>query len=104
MPNKSKEKGNRFERQIVELCTIWDTKAIRAWGSNGRSIGMHEEVDVLIEDDYRVQAKCRKKLPMFLKPSEEVDCTVFKEDRGDIYIMMRFEDWLAERKRNEEKK
>ena len=38
---------------------------------------------------------------MFLKPSEEVDCTVFKEDRGDIYIMMRFEDWLAEQKRND---
>ena len=30
MPNKSKAKGNRFERQIVELCTIWDTKAVRA--------------------------------------------------------------------------
>jgi Holliday junction resolvase len=103
MPNKSKAKGNRFERQIVELCKIWCVKAKRAWGSNGQALGMHEEVDVLIDDDFRVQAKCRKRLPMFLKPSEEVDCTVFKEDRGDVYIMMRFEDWLAEKKRNEEK-
>ena len=104
MANPSKDKGNRFERQIVHLCTIWGIKALRAWGSNGQSLGMHEEVDVLIEDDFRVQAKCRKRLPMFLKPSEEVDCTVFKEDRGDIYIMMRFEDWLAENSIDKEKK
>ena len=99
--NKSKAKGNRFERQIVRLAEIWGIKAKRAWGSNGQALGMHEEVDVLLGDDFRVQAKCRKRLPMFLKPSEEVDCTVFKEDRGDIYIMMRFEDWLAEQKRND---
>tara|TARA_Y100001963_G_scaffold156388_1_gene249856 strand:+ start:29 stop:388 length:360 start_codon:yes stop_codon:yes gene_type:complete len=102
MPNKSKEKGNRFERQIVEICNIWETKAVRAWGSNGRALGMHEEVDVLIDDDFRVQAKVRHKLPMYLKPTEEVDCVVFKEDRGDVYIMLRFEDWLSEKKKNEE--
>ena len=102
MSNPSKQKGNRFERLIVRLCDIWDVKAKRAWGSNGQSLGMHEEVDVLIGNDFRVQAKCRKKLARFLVPSEEVDAVVFKEDRGDTYILMRFEDWLAERKRNEE--
>lgn len=101
MANKSKEKGNRFERQIVELCKIWEIRAKRAWGSNGQALGMHEEVDILIDDDFRVQAKCRAKLPMYLKPTEEVDCVVFKEDRGEIFIMMNFEDWLAERKKNE---
>ena len=39
---------------------------------------------------------------MYLKPTEEVDCVVFKEDRGDVYIMLRFEDWLSEKKKNEE--
>ena len=102
MSNPSKQKGNRFERLIVRLCDIWNVKAKRAWGSNGQALGMHEEVDVLIGDDFRVQAKCRKKLASFLVPSEEVDAVVFKEDRGDTYILMRFEDWLAERKRNEE--
>ena len=48
MPNKSKAKGNRFEREIVECCQANDVPAIRAWGSNGRSLGHHEEVDVLI--------------------------------------------------------
>ena len=100
MTHPSKQKGNRFERMIVDKAKSYNVEAERAWGSNGRSLGMHEEVDVLIEDDFRVQAKCRKKLPIFLKPTEEVDCVVFKEDRGDIYIMMRFEDWLAENKRN----
>ena len=102
MSNPSKQKGNRFERLIVRLCDIWNVKAKSAWGSNGQALGMHEEVDVLIGDDFRVQAKCRKKLASFLVPSEEVDAVVFKEDRGDTYILMRFEDWLAERKRNEE--
>ena len=70
MANKSKAKGNRFERQIVELCTIWDTKAVRAWGSNGKSLGMHEEVDVLIEDDFRVQQK--KLIVLYLKKIEGI--------------------------------
>ena len=64
---------------------------------------MHEEVDVLIDDDFRIQAKCRKKLASFLVPSEEVDAVVFKEDRGNTYILIRFEDWLAERKRSEKR-
>ena len=35
MPNKSKQKGNRFERQIVQMCTEKDIPSKRAWGSNG---------------------------------------------------------------------
>ena len=59
MPNRSKEKGNRFERYIVSLCEQADIPAKRAWGSNGMSLGLPEEVDVLIDSDVRVQAKCR---------------------------------------------
>ena len=57
MPNRSKEKGNRFERYIVSLCEQADIPAKRAWGSNGMSLGLPEEVDVLIDSDVRVQAK-----------------------------------------------
>ena len=99
MPNKSKAKGNRFERQIVELCKIWQIACKRAWGSNGESLGMPAEVDCLIEDDYRVQAKVRKKISSYLIPSEDVDAVVFKQDRGEVLMLVRFEDWLAERKR-----
>ena len=104
MAHPSKQKGNRFEREIVSLCEIWETKCKRAWGSNGEALGMHAEVDCVIDDDYKVQAKVRKRLPKYLIPSEEVDAVVFKQDRGEVLMLVRFEDWLAERKRYEEKR
>ena len=44
----------------------------------------------------------RKRLPKYLIPSEEVDAVVFKQDRGEVLMLVRFEDWLAEKKRFEE--
>ncbi len=99
MAHPSKQKGNRFERQIVELCKIWEIACKRAWGSNGESLGMPAEVDCVIEDDYRVQAKVRKKISSYLIPSEDVDAVVFKQDRGEVLMLVRFEDWLADKKR-----
>ena len=94
MPSKSKAKGNRFEREIVNMCKFWNTKAKRAWGSNGQAIGQHEEVDVLIGENFKVKDKCRKKLADFLLPTEHVDAVVCKQDRGETLIIMRFEDFL----------
>ena len=96
MPSKSKAKGNRFEREIVLDCQAYDIPATRAWGSNGNSIGHHEEVDVLIDNSIKVQAKCRKKLPDYLKPNENVDIQVVKEDRGKTLVIMSFDDWLSD--------
>ena len=96
MPSKSKIKGNTGERKVVECCQAHDVPAVRAWGSNGRSIGMHEEVDVLIDNTVRVQAKVRAKLSKYLIPSEEVDLVVFKQDRGKLLVLMDFEDWLTD--------
>ena len=96
MPNKSKAKGNRFEREIVECCQVHDIAAVRAWGSNGRSIGMHEEVDVLIDNTIRVQAKVRARLPQYIIPTDEVDIQVIKQDRGELLVVMRFDDWLTD--------
>ena len=97
MPSPSKAKGNRFEREIVNKLTSLGITAKRAWGSNGASLGMHEEVDVLMGDDFKIQAKCRKKLASFLVPTEHVDAVVCKQDRGETLIIMRFDDWLEER-------
>jgi Holliday junction resolvase len=94
MPNKSKAKGNRFERQIVETCNLHNIKAVRAWGSNGRALGEHEEVDVMINNNIKVQAKCRKKLADHIKPNENVDVQIIKEDRGQIYVVQQLDDWL----------
>ena len=99
MPNKSKQKGNRFERQIVQMCTEKDIPSKRAWGSNGMSLGMAEEVDVLIDSDIKVQAKVRKAMGAWMLPSDEVDLQVIKRDRGETLAVMRFDDWLNDYRR-----
>ena len=99
MPNKSKQKGNRFEREIVSICEQHDIPAKRSWGSNGMSLGLHEEVDVLIDKEIKVQAKVRKRIAEWLQPSQEVDLQVVKQDRGDVMVIMRFDDWLVDYRR-----
>tara|TARA_Y100000361_G_C11057980_1_gene288919 strand:+ start:200 stop:508 length:309 start_codon:yes stop_codon:yes gene_type:complete len=94
MPNKSKAKGNRFEREIVEAVELHDVKAVRAWGSNGKALGEHEECDILIENKIRVQAKVRKALPKWIKPSDHVDVQIIKEDRGKMYVVQELNDWI----------
>ena len=86
MASPSKQKGNTFEREIVNQAKELGLKSVRAWGSNGQSLGMHEEVDCTIEE-YTVQAKRRKKIASFLK-CEHTDIVAFREDRGDTYALM----------------
>ena len=93
MSSKSKQKGNRFERECVEVAKDKDIIAIRAWGSDGRSLGLTSEVDILI-DKYKAQCKVRKRVAKWLKPSEEVDIQLVKEDRGQIYLIQRYDEWL----------
>jgi len=72
MPNKSKAKGNRFEREIVE------------------AVELHE---------IKVQAKVRKALPKWIRPSENVDVQIIKEDRGKMYVVQELNDWLVNLKK-----
>ena len=99
MTHRSKQKGNRFERLIVDKAHSYGIKGERAWGSNGRSLGMHEEVDVLLEGDLRIQAKCRKNIAKWLKPSIEVDAVAVRENRGETYIILRYEEFLDDYKK-----
>ena len=105
VPNPNKAKGSRFEREIVKRIESYDREAKRAWGSNGKSLGMHAEVDLIFSEKeglemagwekiYKVQAKCRKKIASFLKPSEHVDMQIVKEDRGKIYVIMELDNFL----------
>ena len=94
MTHPSKVKGNTYEREIVAKFEESGIECKRAWGSNGQSIGWHEEVDVLIDEGFTIQAKCRKKLADYLIPSEHVDSVVFKQDRGETLILLRFDDFL----------
>tara|TARA_Y100000034_G_scaffold136729_1_gene215274 strand:- start:2014 stop:2352 length:339 start_codon:yes stop_codon:yes gene_type:complete len=108
MPSKSKSKGNRFERAIVDTIQqhISGREAQRAWGSNGEALGMHAEVDLIFSEKhggdfreewnktYKVQAKCRKSIAKFLKPSENVDMQIVKEDRGTTYAIIELDKLL----------
>lgn len=99
MPSPSKSKGNRFERELVNKAREAGLTSKRAWGSNGAALGMHEEVDLIIGKNpkIKVQAKCRKKLASFLQPSEHVDVVICKQDRGEILVISRLNDWLSDK-------
>ena len=99
MTHPSKVKGNTFEREVVRLFESYDVECKRAWGSNGQSLGLHEEVDCLAEGDLRIQAKRRKKIAKWLKPSVFVDAVVVREDRGQNYIILRLEDFCEDYKK-----
>jgi Holliday junction resolvase len=100
MATKSKQKGNRFEREIVKIFNDNDYQAKRAWGSNGMSLGLPEDVDVLIEElssgvkQFKIQAKRRAALPKYLKLGN-CDAVVIREDREVPLIMMPLMDFLA---------
>tara|TARA_A100001391_G_scaffold117918_2_gene79941 strand:- start:7623 stop:7988 length:366 start_codon:yes stop_codon:yes gene_type:complete len=96
MAHPSKVKGNAFEREVVRLFESYGIECKRAWGSNGQALGLHEEVDCLAEGDLRIQAKRRKKIAEWLKPSVFVDSVVVREDRGKSYIIIRLEEFAEE--------
>lgn len=93
MAHPSKRKGTAYEREVVDEALSKGLAAERAWGSNGESLGHHSEVDLVV-DGYKVQAKRRKALPAYLKPSQHVDWQVVREDRGISYVVMPLGDCL----------
>ena len=47
-----------------------------------------------------VQCKIRKRLPEYIFPKNDaIDSHVIRENRGEAYIVMRYEDYLAEMRR-----
>lgn len=48
MPNRSKEKGNRLERELVLKAKEWGLYSERAYGSDGRNLGLSPTVDLLV--------------------------------------------------------
>ena len=108
MPSKSKLKGSNFERTIVNKFKEAGHDSKRAYASNGQSLGLTEDVDVVVYEQYenlytgetetqeelKIQCKVRKKLPEFLGFSRNVDAVCFKMNAGDTYIMLRLDDFI----------
>ena len=99
MAHPSKVKGNTYEREVVDKFKEQGIDCKRAWGSNGQAFGMHEEVDCLANGELRIQAKRRKNIAKWLKPSIFVDAVVVREDRGQSFIILRLEDFLEDYKK-----
>ena len=97
--NKSKAKGSRFERECLQIAQNHGFTGERAYGSNGRALGESETVDLVIYangDKVKVQCKVRKKIAKYIHIPKDCDVTILKEDRGEIYVVQRYNDWLKE--------
>lgn len=68
MTHKSRRIGNRLELRIVKEARLAGIEAERAWGSNGKSIGLDPDVDGLI-GSIPFQAKRRITTPGYMMPS-----------------------------------
>ena len=96
MSSKSKQKGNRFERECVAIAQKKELKSARAWGSDGRSMGFTEDVDILAKKSgktYKIQAKRRKSIPKWLAFGN-CDLVMTREDRGETIVLVKLDDWL----------
>ena len=106
-----KQKGNRIERECVKLAKEFGFESRRAWGSDGRSLGWHEEVDIVVElpcgyrstiggdtvksHPFKFQVKGRKSIANYLKPCDEVYGQILKEDRKEPLVTIRYGDLLT---------
>jgi hypothetical protein len=97
MAHPSKTKGSNFERELVNEARALGLDAERAWGSNGKAFGESEEVDIKVQG-MRLQAKRRARLPRFLMVPEGCDGTVFRSDRGETLVLMRWGDVMDQLK------
>ena len=105
MSHPSKVKGNKFERDCCKKAELFEIPAKRAWASDGRSLGLDSEVDIVVgdkeyNDEMHVQCKIRKRLPEYIFPKNNViDSHLIREDRGETYIVLRYDDYLSEMRR-----
>lgn len=93
MTHSSKRKGSSYERELVQQAKDSGLSAERAYASNGRALGHAEDVDAVIGGK-RVQAKRRKALPAYLRPTETVDAVAFRQDRGETLVLLTWWEWL----------
>ena len=92
-----KKKGYALEHKIVQECRKRDLSVVRAWASDGKSIGQESDVDVVIEagyTTYRVQAKSRKAISSYILPSKNADIQVIKGDYIPAHAVLPLTDLL----------
>lgn len=93
MTHPSKVKGNAYERELVNQSKESGLESKRAYASNGEALGMHAQVDLLV-DGKRIQAKRRKALAAWMRPNENVDAVCVREDRGETLVVITWWEYL----------
>ena len=105
MGRSQKQKGNRVERKIVKKLNDAGFDSKRTWGSSGRSMGLDDEVDIVLAPaadlktpstkDLYLQVKGRRKVADYVKPKENViDAQVLVQDRQEPLVVITFEDYV----------
>tara|TARA_Y100000592_G_scaffold69020_1_gene107301 strand:- start:4344 stop:4655 length:312 start_codon:yes stop_codon:yes gene_type:complete len=92
MASKSKIKGNAYERELVIFFKQRGYDAERARGSDGRSLGMAEDVDGYFKitpkgKKIKFQAKRRRVIPKWLQTGNS-DIVLVREDRGNTQALL----------------
>ena len=99
MSSMQRRKGFAYEREIVEVLKEAGFKAERCWGSNGRTRGLPEEVDIVCntgsDSDLWFQCKRKKAISKYLIPTEGIYATIIREDRGENLAVIRLSDLLT---------
>ena len=95
-----RRKGFSYEREVVNAAKDAGLYARRAYGSDGRSMGLHSEVDLII-GEMHLQAKRTARVAAKFRPTEHVDGVVFREDRGRSFVMLPLETLLTMLKRSD---
>mgnify|MGYP003120745191 CR=1 FL=1 len=95
MASKSKIKGNTYERELVNYFIDKGYISERARGSDGRALGMTEDVDGYFQlcksgQKIKWQAKRRKTIPKWLD-NENSDMTIVREDRGENFVVIKLD-------------
>lgn len=95
MANRNKQRAYEQETEVRDLARENGLDAIRCWGSDGRSRGLPEGVDVVLEEgtDHEewLQCKRRKNIANYLDPGnyvEGVNIVVVREDYNqNLFIL-----------------
>jgi len=97
MPSKSKTKGNTYEREVVKILQDHGFMGVkRAWGSDGRSLGWSEKVDVISrykDKEFKIQCKRRRVIPKWMS-LQDVDLVMTRADRGDSIVVLTLTEFM----------
>ena len=89
MTSPSKRKGNFYEREIVKQAQAMGLNSERAYASNGKSLGLSEKVDVVV-NGVSIQAKRRKVIAKYINIPKDVDMVVIRQDGGESLAVVPF--------------